>query len=71
MIVSHTHKFIFVHINKCAGTSVTKALLPYLGENDLVLGFTNESVRSPLIKQKIDRGFSIVKAFFPIWKKSI
>jgi hypothetical protein len=69
MIISHTHKFIFVHINKCAGTSITKALLPYLGENDIVLGLTNKSVSSPLIKQKIDRGFSVIKALFPYLEK--
>ena len=42
MIISHTYKFIFIHINKCAGTSITKALLPVLGERDLILGCTPE-----------------------------
>lgn len=42
MIVSHRHKFIFIHVTKCAGTSVTRALAPYLGEDDLVLGCTPE-----------------------------
>ncbi len=42
MIVSHKHKFIFIHVTKCAGTSITYALAPYLGENDLVLGCTSE-----------------------------
>ena len=40
MIISHRHKFIFVHLHKCAGTSVTRALIPYLGRNDLVFGCT-------------------------------
>lgn len=40
MIISHLHRFIFIHITKCAGTSITKALEPYLGEDDLVLGGT-------------------------------
>ncbi len=40
MIVSHRHKFIFVHLHKCAGTSITRALIPYLGRNDLVFGCT-------------------------------
>lgn len=43
MIVSHKYKFIFVHINKCGGTSVTRALLPFLGEDDLVLGGSPET----------------------------
>ena len=42
MIVSHKHRFIFIHITKCAGTSVTRALLPILGEDDLVFGCTPE-----------------------------
>ena len=29
MLVSHTHKFVFIHIYKTAGTSVAKALAPY------------------------------------------
>lgn len=40
MIISHKHRFIFVHIHKCAGTSITRTLLPFLGSDDLVLGCT-------------------------------
>lgn len=42
MIISHKYKFVFIHIHKCAGTSITKALLPHLDKNDLVLGCTPE-----------------------------
>jgi hypothetical protein len=42
MIISHKHKFIFIHIQKCAGTSITYALVPHLGEEDVVLGCTPE-----------------------------
>ncbi len=42
MIVSHKYKFIFIHIDKCAGTSITLAMAPHLGEEDLVLGCTKE-----------------------------
>lgn len=34
MIVSHKHKFIFMHSLKTAGSSLTIALQPYLGEED-------------------------------------
>jgi hypothetical protein len=40
MIISNSRKFIFVHINKTAGTSITEALAPHLAWNDLVLGST-------------------------------
>lgn len=36
MIVSHKHKFIFVRTEKTAGTSVSSALLEFLGEGDVV-----------------------------------
>lgn len=40
MIISHTHRAIFVHIPKTAGTSVTALIEPSLRWNDLVLGGT-------------------------------
>ena len=40
MIISHSKKFIFVHIKKNAGTSVTRYLDEYLTYRDLVLGCT-------------------------------
>ncbi len=30
MLISRKHKFIFIHIYKTAGTSITQALLPYI-----------------------------------------
>ena len=42
MIISHKHKFIFVHPHRCGGTSVTRALLPYLGTKDEVYGCEKE-----------------------------
>lgn len=42
MIISHKYKFIFIHITKCAGTSITHAISPYLGEEDIILGATKE-----------------------------
>ena len=40
MIISHTRKFIFIHPHRCAGTSITNSLLPYLGDDDEVYGCT-------------------------------
>lgn len=63
MIISHAHKFIFIHIPKCGGTAVSKALLPYLGKDDLILGeFMNKNKpnRFPIV-QKLTREFSTIK----------
>jgi len=38
VIVSHRHKFVFIHIHKTAGDSITHALLPHLALRDVVLG---------------------------------
>lgn len=40
MIISNTHRAIFVHIPKTAGTSITNLIEPALRWNDLVLGGT-------------------------------
>ncbi len=40
MIISHSQKFIFVHIPKTAGTSITRYLDKYLSYQDLVVGST-------------------------------
>lgn len=37
MIISHRHKFIFIHIPKTAGEAISDALTPILGPEDLVL----------------------------------
>lgn len=37
MIICHSRKFIFVHLHKCAGTSLTDALKPFLSLDDLVI----------------------------------
>ncbi len=41
MIISHTHRAIFVHVPKTAGTSITALFEPALRWNDLVLGGTD------------------------------
>jgi len=40
MIISHTHRAIFVHIPKTAGTSISALFEPHLRWNDLVIGGT-------------------------------
>jgi len=38
MIISNSQKYVFIHINKSAGTSVTLALAEQLAWNDLAIG---------------------------------
>ena len=40
MIISRSRKFVFVHIEKCGGTSVENALSPYLSWDDMIFGST-------------------------------
>ncbi|MDT8439288.1 MAG: sulfotransferase family 2 domain-containing protein [Wenzhouxiangellaceae bacterium] len=44
MIISHRHRFIFLHCRKVAGSSIAAALAPYLGPNDLHLGTWPEAL---------------------------
>lgn len=41
MIVSASREFIFIHLEKCGGTSVETALEPHLEWSDIVLGSTD------------------------------
>lgn len=36
MIISHKHKFIFVHLGRTAGRALTKALAEHCGEDDII-----------------------------------
>jgi len=38
MIISHSKRFVFVHIYKTAGTSVTSVLLPYARNIERISG---------------------------------
>lgn len=38
MIICHSKRFIFIHVQKAGGTSVELALEPFLGWSDLLLG---------------------------------
>ena len=48
MIISPYKEFIFIHLEKCGGTSVETALEPYLAWHDMIIGSTNfgESIQS-------------------------
>lgn len=54
MIVSHAHKFVFVHIHKTAGEAITAALEPYLGPDDVVL----KSEFDTWARAKIDKDYA-------------
>ena len=45
MIISHQHKFIFLHVPKTAGSSINTFLSNYLGPNDILNGW-NHPLRS-------------------------
>jgi hypothetical protein len=38
MIINHKYKFIFIHVPKCAGTSIKRALYPYGDKYDQFFG---------------------------------
>jgi hypothetical protein len=40
MIISPSREFIFIHLEKCGGTSVETALQPHLSWDDLIIGST-------------------------------
>ena len=44
MIISHKHKFIFIHTNKCAGTSVEVSLSSICGSDDIIGPVTLENL---------------------------
>ena len=41
MIISASREFIFIHLEKCGGTSVETAIEPYLHWSDIIIGSTN------------------------------
>lgn len=41
MIISPSKEFIFIHLEKCGGTSIETALQPYLRWDDLIIGSTD------------------------------
>ena len=59
MIMSHRHRFIFLHARKCAGSSVTAYLNPVLGPDDIQIGAWNDTLKN---NGSVNRA-SLVKLF--------
>lgn len=52
MILSHSKRFIFVHVQKTAGESISHAILPHLDRSDMIVGTTLSGKISNLIYPK-------------------
>lgn len=46
MVISHRHRFIFLHCRKAAGSALTSAITPWLGPSDVQIGNWGDSIRS-------------------------
>jgi len=46
MIVSHRHRFVFIHCRKVAGSSIKATLGPILGPEDVMIGGVHEALRN-------------------------
>jgi hypothetical protein len=49
MIISNSNRYIFIHLHKCAGSTITNLLSPHSRWNDIELGVTTlgEAVQQP------------------------
>jgi hypothetical protein len=48
MIISKSRNFVFIHLEKCGGTSIEVALEPYLSWDDMIVGSTDFGTRIQL-----------------------
>lgn len=68
MIISPSRNFIFIHLEKCGGTSVESALQPHLEWSDIIMGSTDFGERNQ--QNYYDRfGRQEVNKFM-LWKHS-
>ena len=53
MIISNSKNFIFIHLEKCGGTSIEVALEPHLSIEDIILGSTKfgEEVQNAYVRR--------------------
>lgn len=56
--ISNSKKFIFVHLHKCGGTSIERALAEDMQWNDIILGSTDFG---ELVQRSYERKFGIYK----------
>lgn len=52
MIISHKHKFIFLHCRKNAGSSVSVSLYRYLGPFDIAIGSWDDAINNGIFPNK-------------------
>lgn len=66
MIISHKHKFIFVHNRKVAGSSVQSYLSRFLGPTDLMIGCWGDAIRYGVKpNRQFVSSFASRSVFFP------
>jgi hypothetical protein len=52
MIISKSKKFIYIHLDKCGGTSIETALEPFLSWDDIIIGSTPFGEKLELVYQE-------------------
>ncbi|MDT8410061.1 MAG: sulfotransferase family 2 domain-containing protein [Wenzhouxiangellaceae bacterium] len=52
LIISHRHRFIFMHCRKVAGSTIAACLAPWLGPDDLHLGTWPEALRQGVMPNR-------------------
>ena len=53
MIISYSKNFIYLHLEKCGGTSIENAIVPFLNKNDIQVGslnFEEDKIKNQLHK---------------------
>jgi Sulfotransferase family len=61
VIISFDRKFVFVHIAKTAGDSVTKGLVPHLGKHSVVVSNDFQALRDGLLRPRYRSLYKLAK----------
>lgn len=56
MVISHSQRYIFVHIAKCGGTTVTDLMVPNLAKGDIIIDGRNPQFVGRPIETLLSRG---------------